>query len=145
MKKIILTAVLVVLMGCSQEILIEPVFNTVDDVFKWVIENIEYTLDKEDSWQSPQQTYNLKSGHCSDMALLEMYFLNEMNIESEMYWVRFKISFSDNSHALVLVKNETIPRNSTSLSYITPSCYEIIRITSYKQSLEYAERIKTTQ
>lgn len=139
MIKIVFAVLLILIFGgCIQNIPTAPYFETVDEVFEWVTENIEYTQDKEDSWQSPEQTYELLSGHCSDMGLLEMYFLDEMGIESEMYWVTFLFFASDSVHALILVETETIPRNSTSLGNVNPTNYEIIRTTSYEQSLALA-------
>ncbi len=144
MKKILI-GVLVILgfSSCAQNIPGAPYFQDVDEVFEWVVENIEYTQDNEDIWQTPEQTYELRSGHCADMGLLEMYFLNEMGIESEMLWIVFVHSITGEAHALIRVEGEYAPRNSTSNAFVVQEyngCvhYEIIKVTTYEESLELA-------
>ncbi len=72
MKLIIL---LLLLTGCILPVELEP-YETIQDVFDWVSDNIEYSLDNHEEWQSPKQTVELGTGDCEDFVILAMYLLN---------------------------------------------------------------------
>lgn len=54
---------------------------TIEEALLYMRENITYKLDYDDYWQFPEETYNIKSGDCEDMAaLLAHLFIYNVNL-----------------------------------------------------------------
>lgn len=67
------------------------------DIEKYLMENYEYKLDKithgvPEYWQTPMETYHLKSGDCEDFAFLTQELLNQIGIKAKVYsfWAKDK-------------------------------------------------------
>lgn len=59
----------------------------------WVSTNIEYQHEPKNKnyWQTPEETYNLKTGDCEDLAMLFAYIIwTKLNIKN-VYIIRLKI------------------------------------------------------
>lgn len=118
MKKILGLAVLVVsLAGCQQEYVITKyscsenydvrspsfVFDDVSDIGAYTANCFVYKTDQDnfgqaDFWQSPQATIDRGSGDCEDFAILSCYFLEALDIETKIVFIKI----NDNKfHALV--------------------------------------------
>lgn len=85
MKKLILIASL--FFGCAfgkpttyMYTWVPPVqLGTLNEILRWERDNLTYTLENGDEngadyWQTPEETYNKKSGDCEDYCLLFMHF-----------------------------------------------------------------------
>jgi hypothetical protein len=91
MKYLIITLLVCGFLGCQEPIelpltepeynLDVPVFNDVDEIEVWIIENIEYKSDLEvygkNFWQYPSETFNFKTGDCEDRAILMLYIIHD--------------------------------------------------------------------
>jgi ribonucleotide reductase beta subunit family protein with ferritin-like domain len=62
----------------------DHIFYTDDEVNIWVTENISYEKDTEEYWQLPEETYELRTGDCEDIALLRAYFNRELGYEDNL-------------------------------------------------------------
>lgn len=60
-------------------------FETPEEVMEWVALNIKYKSDswipRNDYWQSPDQTYEWRTGDCEDYAILFAYFVHELGYD----------------------------------------------------------------
>lgn len=77
-------------------------FETVEEVINFVAYNITYKKEPigHDHWQSPWETWELKTGDCEDFCILAMYLLKiELNIDSELLIIK---TFNDN-HAIITI------------------------------------------
>jgi len=67
-----------------------------EDALHFVYDYLTYKSDKEihhqeDYWQSPEESYFLKTGDCEDYAIFFMYLLHEkLNIDSHLILLRGK-------------------------------------------------------
>ena len=63
---------------------------TFEDCFEWVKNNIVWKKDIKNYLQTPEETYQLKTGDCEDLSLLTAYWLYvKLNIDSELVEVKF--------------------------------------------------------
>lgn len=81
--------------------------SSIDEAMKWCSDNIEYKNDKEvwnqsDYWQTPQETYDKRTGDCEDYCILFMQLVYELGYESEL---KIILKTNDNYHAIVKVEN----------------------------------------
>lgn len=87
-------------------------FSSVQEVMKWVATNVVYMSDsvvhaEKDEWQMPKETYQRRTGDCEDKALLAMYFLKEMGIDSSLVIVQIQVQgYNGGYHAIVKVGNK---------------------------------------
>ena len=89
MKYLIGITILFLLIGCSpgynSSFTYEEEFESLEDVFYWVYCEIRYVSDGpdilDDYWQSAQETYNLRTGDCEDMAIIFIEFAKDMGYE----------------------------------------------------------------
>ncbi len=127
MKKIILVLMMVfVLVGCEYQDTIGitaeqeigridnynfendiPEFENAKQATKWVNNFIKYKNDKEiynckDYWQTPEESYILKTGDCEDYALFLMYILKE-KFNFETYLILRTPPLSTKLHAIVYI------------------------------------------
>jgi hypothetical protein len=94
-----------------------PEFENIDETIQYVITNIIHIPDKQEYWQLPEETYNLKTGDCEDQAILLMYLLNKLQIESE--FIATKIS-NKAKHSYIYLINDNIyinPQTGTILDF----------------------------
>ena len=60
----------------------------IEDAFIYVHDNITYKADTSDYWQIPEETDQLKTGDCEDMAILFMYLCKtKLNINSDLVYI----------------------------------------------------------
>jgi hypothetical protein len=79
-------------------------FESITEARLWVYNNIEYTPDIKDNWQSPEETYKLRQGDCEDMEILFMQFLMDMGIETKLIIARPLINwYYEIDHAFVQI------------------------------------------
>lgn len=109
----ILIISIVALSGCSIELL--PVIEageSVEEIVFWIYSNIEYVADTDEnghSFQTPQETLDLRTGDCEDFAILTIWIIEEnLGIDAEFVtvWVptyigRIKNDGQGTLHALV--------------------------------------------
>lgn len=116
MKKIIICIILL-FTACEYfdkteiECLTDYIFNeqiqilTFEDCFKWSLHNIKQVADSEDYAQSPEETYNLKTGDCEDLCLMTQYLLyNKLNIDSHS--VRVNNLKTGKGHFVIQINNQ---------------------------------------
>ena len=78
---------------------------SVEDALAWCADNIIYKTDREstgviDYWQSPEQTYKLRTGDCEDFCFLLMYLMKEKLNLSPKFVIVQKID-NNECHAVV--------------------------------------------
>jgi len=74
---------------------------TMEDALIYVTCDIEYKFDPSDYWQTPEETYTLKTGDCEDKAILLQYILrNKLGIPSFFIALDF-IEIKGVGHAMV--------------------------------------------
>ena len=49
----------------------------IEFISRWIFGHIEYTQDKNNEWQTPPETYALRTGDCEDVGILFMFFVNK--------------------------------------------------------------------
>ena len=77
------------------------------EALEWCASNITYKTDSEvwgllDYWQSPEQTYLLRSGDCEDSSIFFMYLLKE-ELDKSSNFVIVQSVDGGNCHAVVEV------------------------------------------
>ena len=113
----------------SEEI---PTFGNIDKAMTWVYWSIESKRDidiygVEDYWQTPEETYKLKTGDCEDHAILYMFILKkQFNLDSDLVIVKQLMGI----HAIVY-----IPSIDKYYDPMTDSIYQNNEIAK-KQTLE---------
>lgn len=76
--------------------------NSIEDVFNYVHNNINYVSDISDYWQLPEETNELRRGDCEDMALLFAYLcITKLNINCDIV----NIINGENSHIIIRCGN----------------------------------------
>lgn len=84
MIKIIILLLILFFSGCNNYTIDVIEFNSVEDIFSWVSENIEYSTVDEKNWKTPEEIMETTSGDCEDFVILAMYLLKrDLNINSE--------------------------------------------------------------
>lgn len=58
-------------------------FSSVQDVVGWTSQNLTWKYEGI-HWNTPDETYDTRTGDCKAYALLAMYFLHEAGIDSEL-------------------------------------------------------------
>jgi hypothetical protein len=71
-----------------------PVFDSIQSALYWVQDNINYKKENDNGdwndehWQTPEETYFLKTGDCEDYAILFAYIVkNKLNTNIEIEYV----------------------------------------------------------
>jgi len=112
-RRTLALVLLILLSGCA----VEPAWDNfhysvgipveaenIEDVLFWCISNLSYKSDKEvygkSYWQTPEETYRLRTGDCEDFALLFMY-LTEKNLGLETELIIVGYNSSSANHAVV--------------------------------------------
>ena len=112
-------------------------FTSSSEAVAWVANNIAYA--NSDLWQTPDKTYQLRTGDCVDYCLLTMYFLHEMAIDTELMEIRTAGGY----HALVHDLTEGIIYDPQSRGVVTITDQSIIDKTrSYQEAMWMASTVK---
>jgi Transglutaminase-like domain len=82
---------------------------SLDDLLLWCMNNISYRSDEEvygkSYWQTPEETYRLRTGDCEDFALLFMYLTERtLRLETELIIVGYNSTSAN--HVVVGVGGE---------------------------------------
>ena len=106
-------------------------------ILKFVKENISYKKDQEiwgvvEKWQTPEETWNLKTGDCEDGAILGYKIAEEVGIPDFQIYITAGLVMGGGHCYLVYVSD----RNG--LEYPIDWCYWYVD--SYKMYTNYAER-----
>ena len=116
MKKEIICIIFILLIACEyctveKKCLTDYRFNeniqikTFEDCYKWTRYNIKQVADPKDYAQSPEETYNLKTGDCEDLCLMTQYLLyNKLNIDSHS--VRVNNLKTGKGHFVIQINNQ---------------------------------------
>ena len=78
----LLTILLLLLTNCyilpayPDDWIIPEEFTSIDEVQEF-IGSLTYISDKENNWQYPVETYNLKGGDCEDLSLLMLHIMHK--------------------------------------------------------------------
>ena len=67
-------------------------FKSLNDIMNWCFDNIKYKIDigGKEYWQTPQETYDLRTGDCEDYVILFMQFAYELGYKSELITIKTK-------------------------------------------------------
>ncbi|MFH2020094.1 MAG: transglutaminase family protein [archaeon] len=108
-----------ILLSCSLPVetsfQIETSFQTPGDVCVWVHDNIRYKPDETDYWQSPEETFTLRTGECGDFALLMIKLCKEkLDLECSLVLAYKQLPDKISFHALVLYDTFYDPTAGTS-------------------------------
>lgn len=76
---------------------------SVEDVFKWVCNNIKYRREAKDFWQLPSETLKRKRGDCEDGALLLASLFCSILPKSE-WWRVFVAVYAKPAHVVVVYR-----------------------------------------
>lgn len=109
--------------------------NTIQDATLYVLEDIEYKFEGVgiDYWQTPEQTYRLKTGDCEDKALLLMYILkNKLGVES--HFLLIENIFTQAGHAMLLTNDDDYLL-STEEGNTLPKGWKVLHIITYSEVL----------
>lgn len=123
-----------------------------NDVNNYVTTNILAKSDTVEYWQTPEETYNLKTGDCEDFAILKMFLLKtKLNLDSEMIILKLENKESGivSYHAIVYIIDDTeyLDINgfySNTLEKIETASYTFEYNVSFYDSLTYQEVMYTT-
>ena len=134
MKKIIFVIMLLVsgIFGCyyDEEIIVGEItdydfendieINSIDNAIDYVFSNITYKDDKSDYLQTPEETYNLKTGNWSDIAIF-LCFLLESKLNYQTDLTILEKTFLDNKSysAFTHIPQEDIYINAVSYDTMT--------------------------
>lgn len=80
---------------------------SIDEALEWCSKNITYKSDFErnDYWQTPQQTYDKRTGDCDDFCLLFVQLAHELGHEPELIGIKIKIRGEIQGHMVVKIDN----------------------------------------
>ena len=78
---------------------------SIDEALEWCSKNITYKSDTErnDFWQTPQQTYDKRTGDCDDYCLLFMQLVYELGYEPELIGIKIKLKGETIGHMVVKI------------------------------------------
>lgn len=85
--------------------------NNIHTINRYVNETIRYKPDKEDYWQSANETMLLKMGDCEDIAILKKQMLLKHEIQSKLLIVLDKKK--NDIHMVLLVNNLVLDNQYT--------------------------------
>ncbi len=113
---------------------------------EWVLENVEYVADEEDEWQTPEETYRLRTGDCEDFALLiasgmEGSFVcvyEKIKYPKEILNCTGREYMHEGAHALVRVGNVWYDSTSHHTWY-GEEPGTLLWERSYEEAVEYAQ------
>lgn len=81
-----------------------PTLVTQDEIAVWIWDNIPYKTDGDDgrvdSWQTPEETLTKGTGDCEDRALLAMFLLKRIGINTALMIV---VETPNTNHAVVKI------------------------------------------
>jgi len=72
-----------------------------EDIAKWIKTNIKYKQDTYDYWQKSEETLQLNTGDCEDIAVLFYDTIKQYGYEAKIYIIGYKTQ----GHALCIFKN----------------------------------------
>jgi len=112
--------------------------DTIKDAVFYVAQNIKYEIDlasgNEDYWQTPEQTYTLKTGDCEDRAILLMYILKDkLDIDSVLLLV--KNILTEEGHGMVFANDFYLLSADEYISKQPPTEWKIIHVIPYAEVL----------
>ena len=140
MKKVFLLVLLLALTNCAQETYFDwykiksigEKFETVEEVHKWVWENIDYT-NKKDVFQLPQETLDSRKGDCEDYTLLFIAMVYKY-LDYKCHYVEISLDGKQLDHAVAKYKGRYYDCTNL-LTY---------KVSAYKKKIEYPfEEIQT--
>jgi len=104
----------------------------------YVLKNIKYQFDlasgSKDYWQTPEQTYTLKTGDCEDMAILLMYILKDkLNIDS--VFLLIENIFTEKRHGMVFADDYYLLSTDGSIGKEPPAGWKINHTIPYSETL----------
>lgn len=76
--------------------------DNLNEAMEWCSKKIEYKDDKENYWQTPKETYFLRTGDCEDFCILFMQLAYELGYNPELVVIKTK---SKSQHAIVKIDN----------------------------------------
>ena len=108
---------------------------SLEDAVNYVAYDIKYKSDPPgyDYWQTPEETETLKTGDCEDKAILLMYLLNKMGIDSWLLIVEHIIT--QDNHALVFSNNKFLESTNGSISEKLHPSFIIKSYISYYETI----------
>jgi hypothetical protein len=77
----------------------------IDEALVWCSKNITYKSDAErnDYWQTPQQTYDKRTGDCDDFCLMFVQLAHELGYEPELIGIKIKTRGEITGHMVVKI------------------------------------------
>jgi hypothetical protein len=108
-------------------------FKTEKNIYEWMIKNHKYVDHSVKNWLLPEETY-LNGGQCTDWIILLMYFLHEINIDSEL--VSVYIPKDDSFHTLIKVDDKILEYSGMDNQFMFDNNTYV-----YQYSLSYCEAI----
>lgn len=148
MKTIRFGLVLIVLALSSCSVLYPPIedkdipvshsFTSIDDAWKYVAWEIHFAYDddvwgQQDFWQTPSETYELKTGDCEDKSILFMHLLDRMGYNPRIVFIGNSSTVAN--HAIVEL-NGIYYEPQIYHSYLKKSSITIVATYSYKGVLD---------
>jgi hypothetical protein len=145
MKKYVAAIVAIFLVSCALQVppgwdyqgFTHPeTFQSPAEAVRWVSDNMTYKVSP--LWQTPEQTYQLRTGDCADYSLLAMYFLHEMGVDTEL----LEINNGEYYHALVHDLTDNViwdVQGPAEVTITDPGI--IVRTRSYREAMYMAVTI----
>lgn len=118
-----------------------PSFRTPEEIAFYLRTEFTYKYTTPDKQQSPEETIRIKSGDCSDFALLVCYLLEKINIKGKFIAIRFKGRAE--GHAICVYKNRWGTLSFFENLKLKNTSYKIIDevIKNYFTDVDYYETI----
>ena len=110
----------------------QEILKYVHDDYKFVSDEITWKVGEK--WQTPNETYSLKTGDCEDGALLIYTIANYLAIPDSRIWVACG-SVLGGGHSYVVYRREHDECN-----YVYDWCYYYSK--SYKTKIAYLDRVE---
>lgn len=110
--------------------------NSIDEALFYTWFYILYKTDREiwkitEYWQTPEETYNMKTGDCEDLALLFCYILSTFNIDSFIT----EINIDNTNHIIAYVPETDLYYDPVRNQKCFYNDKDIIYKISYEQAL----------
>jgi hypothetical protein len=109
-------------------------FATLEEAWTYVARNINYKHDTDDEyWQTPSETYTLKTGDCEDKAILLMHLMDRLGISTELAAIGY-LTGTVPIHALI--KSKGMLLEPAVPNYYPSEGIKVYELYSYKDTIK---------
>lgn len=109
--------------------------DTPENIGEYLKSNIYYTADKNDHWQTAEETLQRGEGDCEDFSILAQYYLDKIGIKGQIVYYNMMKGKDWKAHAICIFKE----RDGT-YSYISTEKYQKVNGKSIRECCDWSAK-----